>query len=187
MLASPPVGFLFLLIGLAGGVLLAAALLPATVAGVRKWTIALVIVLVGAVGVTVPSMARNGWNALGQQRQAYAGNTEERTREKCLNDFSRPDLVAALRFAREQMPENARFLWRGNSPIACIAFNLLPRRPALPDDFDPDRDWTVFDRAVPEDVARAAQRDQRRPVGERQYLVLTPAFVLVRPRSEVTS
>lgn len=145
-----------------------------------------VIVVVVAIGATWPYMLRNSVRGLDLQRQAYAGSPERIAREKCLNDASRPDLVDALAFARERMPDDARFRLLSESTILpCITLNLLPRRPAPADDFDTTRDWTIWLQAVPEDVVREAVRQQQLPEDRRRYLAHSSEFILVRPAPQV--
>lgn len=49
----------------------------------------------------------------------------------------------------------------------------------------PERDWVIFDGAVPDDVARAAMGEERLPEAERRYLAHTPLFVVARPGTDV--
>jgi hypothetical protein len=84
------------------------------------------------------------------------------------------------------MTDDARFRLLSESTILpCITFNLLPRRPAPPGDFDASRDWTIWLQAVPEDVGREALRQQQLPEDRRRYLAHSSEFILVRPTAQV--
>jgi hypothetical protein len=187
VLSSSPAVLLSLALGLAAAVMLVAGMVggrwPATH---RSVALALVVVVVVALGAALPSLLRERVYQLNVQRTANSEAAERVARERCLNDIGRPDLVGALAFAREQIPERARFrLVTGSAVVPCVIFNMMPRRPARPQDFDPASDWTLYDRSVPLTVARAARRDARRPEGERRYLAQSSTFVIAVPTDEV--
>lgn len=182
-MSSPLITLAVLLIGLGAGVLLVASLLRGSSPAVHSWSLAAAIVAVVALGAYWPGKLRGSAQVLDGQRITYAATDERTAREKCLNDMGRPDLVQALAFAREQIPEDAEFAVTTNSPsVACLMINLFPRRPVAV--ADPARHWTVFDRTAPANVVEDATRQQRLPEAERRYLTHSPSFILVRPEPE---
>ena len=169
MLSSSLTTLLLLLAGLVAGVVILASLLPR---GPRVWLLAAVAAVFVALAAFTPGAAREGARGLDYQRTLNAGTSEIAARERCLNDIGRPELRAAAAFTRERIPEDARFLLRTNSQIRpCFTLNVLPRLPANEDDFDPERDWIVYDRAIPAGELENADRD----------LVYSDTFFLVRP------
>jgi hypothetical protein len=170
VLGSPLITLFLLVLGLAAGVLLLATLVPwRSPAG--RWALATAIVAVAVLAAHWPGKLRYSGQVLDSQR-ANAGTYERAARERCLHDMGRPDLVEALAFAREQIPEEARFEVKTNSPSsACLTINLLPREPLRAEDFDPSRDWIVLDRVPPDDASSA------------RNIVHSPSFILVRPEA----
>jgi hypothetical protein len=141
----------------------------------RSWALAAALVMVVVLGATLPARVRESGRILDAQRVANRGGFEQGARERCLLDMGRADLVEALAFAREQIPEDAHFALTTKSPsLACFTVNLLPREPVRPGGFDPARDWRILDQASPREVRRLA------PTGG---VVHSPSFVLVPPRS----
>jgi hypothetical protein len=169
-LSSPLITLLLLALGIAAGVLLLGSLVQwRSPAG--RWAVAAAIVAVAVLATHWPGKLRYSGQVLDSQR-ANAGTHEQAARERCLRDMGRPDLVEALAFAREQIPEDARFEVRTSSPsAACITINLLPREPLRTDDFDPSRDWKVLDRVPPEDASSP------------RNIAHSPSFILVRPET----
>jgi hypothetical protein len=155
-----------LVLGVGVGVLLVHGLIQ------TRWALAAALVAVVLLGASLPARVRESGRILDAQRASNRGGNELAARERCLHDMGRADLVEALAFARAQIPEDARFKLRTNSPsLACFTVNLLPREPVRPADFDPARDWRILDRAPPGKV---------RPPGA-GALVHSPSFVLVPP------
>ena len=184
-MTSPLITLLAYALGLGACVALVVGLLPGRPPGPRVWALAAVAVPVAALGATLPVKLRDSGHALDQQRQTYAGTAEQTAREKCLNDNGRPDLVDSLAFARERIPEDARFYVASTHSVACMMVNLFPRRPVRAADLDPARDWQVIDRKIPARLRGALpEPGDADPAG--RYLVHSPAFVLVRPGEEVT-
>lgn len=183
-MTSPLITLLAYALGLGAGVALLVGLLSGRPPGARGWALAAVAVAVVALGAGLPAKLRDGGYVFDQQRRTYAGTDERAAREKCLNDNGRPDLVEALAFARERMPEQARFYVTSTHSVACIMINLFPRRPVRPADLDPARDWQVLDGTIP-----APLQDELPDPGDAdpagRYLVHSPSFVLVRPGEEV--
>jgi len=172
-MTSPLITLLLLALGLTVGVLLLGSVVQQRPSAGR-WVVAAAIVAVVVLAAFLPSKVRNSGHALDGQRVAYAGINEPEAREHCLHDMGRNDLVEALAFTRKQMPEDARFRLKTDSPsYACFTINLLPREPVRPGDFDPARDWTILDGAA----ARAAPSSPR-------HSVQSPSFILVRPEAE---
>ena len=175
-MTSPLITLLLLLLGLGAGVLLVGSVFRTT-----SWPATAALVGVVLLAAALPVELRESSRVLNVQRVSNAGVSEPAARERCLNDMGRTDLVDALAFAREQIPEEARFSVRTTalSP-ACFALNLLPRLPAPPDDFDPARDWTILDHVPPETVGLPSEDGA--PPG--RYLTHSASFVLVRPGAE---
>jgi hypothetical protein len=183
--ASPLLTLVALVLGVAAAAVLVAALLRERGPDPRNRSLALLAVaVVGCVAIW-PSQLRDRAAAVDAQRQSYSGTVERVARERCLGDYSRGDLVGPVGFARDVIPEDARFRLQTDAAVLpCLTLNLLPRRPAPATDFDPSRDWTIFDRVVPGAVRAAIERERRLPEGERRYLVFSPAFVIARPTGE---
>jgi hypothetical protein len=174
-MSSPLITFLLLMVGLAAGVLLVGGLVHQRGVAAR-WVGAAAIVAVAVLAAHVPAKVRDSGLVLDAQRTGNAGTSEAAARERCLHDMGRPDLVEELAFAREQIPEDARFRLRTHSPsLACFTINLLPREPVRRRDFDPARDWTILDGVPPEDASSP------------RNIVHSPSFILVRPEAGVGS
>ena len=178
---SPLLTLLALVVGLSAAVALVVAVTHGRSGGTRAWLTAVAVVAVASLAATWPPGLRDAAYGVDQQRKLYAGMAEWEARSRCRSDMSRTDLVAALTFAGEVMPENARYLLPRSTSPACLVTNLLPRVPVRRDDFDPRRDWTIYDVDIPSDLRLAAQREQQLPQAQRRYLLHNATFVLVRP------
>jgi hypothetical protein len=125
----------------------------------------------------LPGKLRANLDALGVQRGANAGTYEQEAHERCLHDLGREDLVQALAFAREQLPDDARYYVHTRS-TPCVMLNLFPSEPVRARDFDASRDWLVLDdlagRDLPDGIAPAARAADRR-------VSFSPSFALVAP------
>jgi hypothetical protein len=171
-MSSPLVTLLLLVLGLGAGVLLVGGMIYP-----RSWAVAAALLGVTVLGVFLPVRLRDSGRVLQAQRASSAGVYEDEARERCLQDMGRADLVESLAFAREQIPEDARFALTTHSPsLACFTLNLLPREPVRSDDFDPARDWRILDRAPPGRVD---------PPATGEVVAHSPSFVLVRPEAAV--
>jgi hypothetical protein len=96
--------------------------------------------------------------------------------------MGRPDLPAALAFAREQMPDGARYYARTRSPsVGCLMLNLFPREPVRSVDFDRARDWLVLDGVAPKELGTADLRDQARQTSRQVTGSPADSFVLIPP------
>jgi hypothetical protein len=180
-LSSPVVTLLALVIGLGAAVALVAAITRGRFGGARAWLVAVAVVAVAGLAATWPVDLRDAATGIDEQRKAHAGTAEWEARARCLSDMSRPDLVEALDFARQVMPEDARYRLPTSTSPACLVTNLLPREPVHPANVDPARDWIIHDVAVPPEVRQAAVRDAQLPETQRRFLLHPPNFVLVRP------
>jgi len=180
-LSSPLITLLAIAAGLGVAVVLVVALLSDAVPRRRAWALAATIVAFVAVAASWLPAFRDRAYGLDQQRKAAAGTVERVARERCALDQGRTDLPAAFQFARQQIPEDARFLVRPAGRILpCLMLNVIPRVPASPDDFDAGRDWVIWDQPPPP-VARRARRELALPEAERRYLTNGSMFVIVRP------
>lgn len=181
MLSSPLVALLALVVAIAGAVVLAASLLDRG-PSVRRWALSVTVVALVALGATLPLNLRDA--ALGRdgQRRANSELPEYAARERCLHDVGQPGLPAALQLARRLIPEGARYRLVTSAAVrACVALNMLPRRPVPPDGFDASRDWSMFHVAVPADARAEADRQQALPEPERTHHLHAPDFVVVEP------
>jgi hypothetical protein len=161
-----------LLLGLGVAVVLVGGLIQPP-----SWGLAAAIVAVVVLGVFLPGRLRDSGRVLDAQRAGNAGENELAARERCLHDMGRPDLVDTLAFAREQLPEDARFLLKvHDGSLACFTLNLLPRQPVRRRDFDPNRHWLVLDRAPPKELRSV-------PAGA---IAHSPSFVIVPPGAGVS-
>jgi len=170
------------LIGLTAGIAIAIAVVRTLwpQRGAAAWTSAAAVVAAAALSVNVLPLLRDRLVELDAERTAYAGTIERLARQRCTLDASRPDLSPALDFARDQIPEDARYRVENTTVLPCIALDLQPRLPVDPDTFDPARDWTIFDLPTPAQLRRAA-KDEGLPPAERRFLSTGSGLVLQRP------
>jgi hypothetical protein len=145
-LHAPALHLATALLGLAGAVVVVVSLLARDGRAARPWIAATAIVVVVVLGVALPSKLHVQFDALDAQHDAFASTYEQQAHERCLRDMGRPDLSAALAFARERIPEDATYYARTRSQsVGCLMLNLFPREPVRPGDFDAAHDWLVLD------------------------------------------
>jgi hypothetical protein len=163
--------------GLAVGVLFVAGMMQRQWATPYRWVAASLLVAIVVLAAGLPGKLRANLDALDVQREANAGTYEQEAHERCLRDLGREDLVQALAFAREQLPDDARYYV--NTPSTpCVMLNLFPNEPVRAADFDATRDWLVLDDVaggdLPARVAPAARAAERR-------VSFSPSFALIAP------
>jgi hypothetical protein len=181
---GPAINLLTSLLGIAGAVLLIGAALVPLWSARERWIAAVAVVTVVVLGVALPGKLRSGLEALDRQHDAYAASYEQLAHERCLRDMGRDDLPDALAFAREQIPEGARYYARTRSQsVGCLMLNLFPREPVRSQDFDSQRDWIVLDGVRPSKLATPALRRQARRTDLRDPDTASSTFVLVRPEA----
>ena len=181
---SPAINLLTAVVGFAGAVLLVGTLLTPLWPVRQRWIASVAVVAVVVLGVALPVKLKQGLDGLDAQHDAYAASYEQLAHERCLRDMGRDDLPAALAFAREQIPEGARYHARTRSQsVGCLMLNLFPREPVRSEDFDPASDWIVLDNVAPSDLATPALRRQARRTDLRVPGAASPAFILVRPEA----
>ena len=179
-MSSPALTLLTALCGLGVGVLFVAGIFQRHWAAAYRWTAAASIVAVVVLAAGLPGKLKWQLDLLSGQRKANLNTYEQMAHERCLKDLGREDLVEALAFAREQLPDGARYHVRTPS-IPCVALNLFPSELVPLGGFDPKRDWLVLDRVDPEGplpkpIAPAARSADRR-------ISFSPSFALIAPES----
>jgi hypothetical protein len=176
-LSSPAITLLTAVCGLGVGILFVAGLLQRQWPGRYPWLAAASLVPVVVLAAGLPGKLKGNLDVLNAQRKTSAVVYEQRAHERCLQDLGRGDLVAALAFARERLPDDARYYARTPS-IPCVALNLFPSELVPAGEFDPRRDWLVLDglnpEGLPAPLASAAQATDRR-------ITFSPSFALVAP------
>lgn len=176
-MSSPALTLLTAVCGLGVGVLFVAGLLQRHWTVRYRWVAAASLVPVVVLAAGLPGKLKGDLDALNGQRKGNALVSEEQAHSRCLRDLGRGDLVDALAFARQRMPDDARYYVRTPS-IPCVAFNLFPSELVRATDFDPRRDWLVIDgtnlEGLPEPLASAARATDRR-------VEFSPTFALVAP------
>jgi len=174
---APAINLMTAVCGLGIGVLFVAGIVQRHSATAHRWVAASLLVAVVVLAAGLPGKLRANLDALDAQREANAGTYEQQAHERCLHDLGREDLVRALAFARERLPDDARYYVKTPS-VPCVILNLFPSEPVRARDFDVRRDWLVLDRAAPEDlpagIASAARAAQRR-------VAFSPSFALIAP------
>ena len=127
---SPALAFFALLAGLALGVLVLGIVLGVSSWARPAWILTTLGVILAVMVVPLPGAVRDRLNAASEQGRAYRVYNEQNGHRKCLQDFSRPDLVGMVDFARARIPPDAMYrLTPQSGVVACLAFNLLPRLP----------------------------------------------------------
>jgi hypothetical protein len=152
--------------GAALAMLLVAAL---TRRGVGRAPLGLGVAAVVAVLFAMAALTSTGDTANGItdiRRTASVGD-ERAAREKCLTDGGNAGQIRFVRAVRRLTSARAVYAPLGNPiDLGCLAFNLLPRRPAR----DGDRPDVLIVWGEPSPEQRRAARDVRR-LGKSQYLV----------------
>lgn len=176
-MSGPAINLLTAVCGLGVAVLFVAGMLQRQWRTAYRWVAASLLVTVAVLAAGLPGKLRGNLDALGVQRGANAGTYEQEAHERCLRDLGREDLVEALAFAREQLPDDARYYVHTPS-TPCVMLNLFPSEPVRAGDFDARRDWLVLDdRAggdLPAGIASAARAAERR-------VSFSPSFALIAP------
>lgn len=175
-MSGPAIDLITAVCGLGVGVLFVAGMLQRQWATPYRWVAAALLVTVVVLAAGLPGKLRADLDALDGQRKASAGTYEQQAHERCLRDLGREDLVEALAFARERLPDDARY-YVDTPSIPCVMLNLFPSEPVRAGDFDPKRDWLVLDAAggdLPEGIASAARAAERR-------VSFSPSFELIAP------
>ena len=129
----------------------------------------------------LPGKLKGDLDGLNAQRKANALVYEQRAHERCLQDLGRADLVAALAFARERLPDDARYYARTPS-IPCVAFNLFPSELVPAGEFDPGRatgscSTAWIPKGSPAPLASAARATDRRATFSPTFAVVAPEGV----------
>ena len=179
-MSSPALTLLLTVCGLGIGVLFVAGVLQRHWPVRYRWLAAASLVTVVGLAVGLPGKVKGDLDGLNAQRKANALVSEQQAHERCLQDLGRPDLVAALAFARERLPDDARYYARTPS-IPCVAFNLFPSELVPAGEFDPKRDWLVLDgldpEGLPAPLASAARATDRRATFSPTFAVVAPEGV----------
>jgi hypothetical protein len=179
VLHSPLINLFTAACGLTIGVLVVSGMLADRWPVARRWVVATSAVIFVALGVGLPEKLHAQLDLLDGQHDTNSMTYEQQAHERCLNDMGRPDLAAALAFARDKMGDDAHYYAQTSSrSLACIVVNMMPSRPVRLADFDPARDWIVLDGVAPDQLgpelaAQARQQDR--------FLSYSDSFRLLPP------
>jgi hypothetical protein len=178
---SPLINLFTALCGLAIGVLVMSSVLAPHWPVARRWVVATSAVVFVVLGVGLPSKLHASLDLLDGQHDTNSKTYEQQAQERCLNDMGRPDLAAALAFARDKMGGNAHYYAQTSSrSLACIVVNLMPSRPVRLADFDPARDWIVLDGVAPDQLGPELADEARQ---KDRFLSYSDSFSLLPPEA----